>query len=159
MRSSFLLAAALLLVSSAAPTRVLAQILAAKGPVVYGHHHFNTTDMAAQKAFFVDTLGGTAAKIGTNGIEVIQFPNVFLFFRPMQAPTGGTIGSTVNHVGFSVPDLRPMVARLKERGYEMITSASVAPTVKVTDDIAAASPTTNIAFVLGPENVRSSWSR
>jgi catechol 2,3-dioxygenase-like lactoylglutathione lyase family enzyme len=154
MRSSFLLAAALLLVSSAAPTRVLAQILAAKGPVVYGHHHFNTTDMAAQKAFFVDTLGGTAAKIGTNGIEVIQFPNVFLFFRPMQAPTGGTIGSTVNHVGFSVPDLRPMVARLKERGYEMITSASVAPTVKVTDDIAAASPTTNIAFVLGPENVK-----
>ena len=29
-----------------------------------------------------------------NGIEVVEFPNVFLFFRPMQAPTGGTIGST-----------------------------------------------------------------
>lgn len=131
-----------------------AQTITAEGPVVYGHHHFNTTDMAAQKAFYVDTLGGSAATIGTNNVEVIRFPNVFLFFRPMQKPTGGTIGSTVNHVGFSVPDLRPVVERLKARGYEMITSESVAATVKVTDDIAAASPTTNIAFVLGPEDVK-----
>jgi predicted enzyme related to lactoylglutathione lyase len=151
---SLSLAAALLVLASAAAPHAVAQTLTAEGPVVYGHHHFNTTDMAAQKTFYVDTLGGTAAKIGTNGIEVVQFPNVFLFFRPMQAPTGGTIGSTVNHVGFSVPDLKSVVAKLKARGYEMITSGSVAPTVKVTDDIAAASPTTNIAFVLGPEDVK-----
>jgi catechol 2,3-dioxygenase-like lactoylglutathione lyase family enzyme len=151
---SLSLAAALLVLASTASSKAVAQTLTAVGPVVYGHHHFNTTDMAAQKAFYVETLGGTAAKIGTNGIEVIQFPNVFLFFRPMQAPTGGTIGSTVNHVGFSVPDLKSVVAKLKARGYEMVTSDSVAPTVKITDDIAAASPTTNIAFVLGPENVK-----
>jgi catechol 2,3-dioxygenase-like lactoylglutathione lyase family enzyme len=132
-----------------------AQILVGgEGPVVYGHHHFNTTDMAAQKRFFVDTLGGTVATIGTNKLEVIQFPNVFLFFRPMQKPTGGTIGTTVNHVGFSVPDLQPVVAKLRANGFKMITSDSVAATVKITDDIAAASPTTNIAFVLGPEDVK-----
>ncbi len=79
---------------------------------------------------------------------------MFLFFRPMQQPTGGTIGSTVNHVGFSVPDLKPVVAKLKANGFKMITSDSVAATVKVTDDIAAASPTTNIAFVLGPEEIK-----
>jgi catechol 2,3-dioxygenase-like lactoylglutathione lyase family enzyme len=110
--------------------------------------------MAAQKRFFVETLGGRLATIGTNNLEVIEFPNVFLFFRPMQAPTGGTIGSTVNHVGFSVPDLKPVVAKLKANNYKMITSDSVAATVKVTDDIAAASPTTNIAFVLGPEDIK-----
>jgi catechol 2,3-dioxygenase-like lactoylglutathione lyase family enzyme len=131
-----------------------AQTIVAEGPVVYGHHHFNTTDMAAQKRFFVETLGGRLATIGTNNLEVIEFPNVFLFFRPMQAPTGGTIGSTVNHVGFSVPDLKPVVAKLKANNYKMITSDSVAATVKVTDDIAAASPTTNIAFVLGPEDIK-----
>jgi catechol 2,3-dioxygenase-like lactoylglutathione lyase family enzyme len=131
-----------------------AQTIAAEGPVVYGHHHFNTTDMAAQKRFFVETLGGKLATIGTNNLEVITFPNVFLFFRPMQAPTGGTIGSTVNHVGFSVPDLKPVVGKLKANGFKMITSDSVAATVKVTDDIAAASPTTNIAFVLGPEDIK-----
>jgi catechol 2,3-dioxygenase-like lactoylglutathione lyase family enzyme len=142
------------LLAAAAPSMLGAQTIAAEGPVVYGHHHFNTTDMAAQKRFFVETLGGTLATIGTNNLEVITFPNVFLFFRPMQAPTGGMIGSTVNHVGFSVPDLRPVVAKLKANGFKMITSDSVAATVKVTDDIAAASPTTNIAFVLGPEDIK-----
>ena len=142
------------MLAAAAPSTVSAQTIVAEGPVVYGHHHFNTTDMAAQKRFFVETLGGTLATIGTNNLEVIEFPNVFLFFRPMQAPTGGTIGSTVNHVGFSVPDLKPVVAKLKANGFKMITSDSVAATVKVTDDIAAASPTTNIAFVLGPEDVK-----
>jgi catechol 2,3-dioxygenase-like lactoylglutathione lyase family enzyme len=132
-----------------------AQILVAnEGPVVYGHHHLNTTNMDAQKKFYVDTLGGTLVKIGTNQQEIIKFPNVLMFFRPMQAPTGGSIGTTVNHIGFSAPDLRPLVAKLKANGYKMITTDSVAATVKVTDDIAAASPTTNIAFVLGPDEVK-----
>jgi catechol 2,3-dioxygenase-like lactoylglutathione lyase family enzyme len=147
-----LLGAALLALVAAVP--VFAGTIAAEGPIVYGHHHLNTTDMAAQKRFYVDTLGGKLAKIGTNNLEVIEFPNVFLFFRPMQAPTGGTIGSTVNHIGFSVPDLKPVVAKLKANGFKMITSDSVAATVKITDDIAAASPTTNIAFALGPEDTK-----
>jgi catechol 2,3-dioxygenase-like lactoylglutathione lyase family enzyme len=152
MRLSSLLLITAAAIGAASP--LAAQTITADGPVVYGHHHFNTTDMAAQKRFFVETLGGKLATIGTNNLEVIEFPNVFLFFRPMQAPTGGTIGSTVNHVGFSVPDLKPVVAKLKANGFKMITSDSVAATVKVTDDIAAASPTTHIAFVLGPEDIK-----
>ena len=149
---SVLAAAALALL---APPAAHAQILVAgDGPVVYGHHHLNTTNMAAQKKFYVETLGGTLITIGQNKQEVIQFPNVLMFFRPMQAPTGGSIGTTVNHIGFSVPDLKPVVARVKANGYKMITAESVAATVKVTDDIAANSPTTNIAFVLGPEDTK-----
>jgi predicted enzyme related to lactoylglutathione lyase len=134
-----------------------AQILVGKeGPVVYGHHHLNTTDMAAQKKFFVDTLGGTVRHIGTGtrAQDIIEFPNVQLWFRPMQSPTGGTIGTTVNHIGFSVNNIRAVVTKVKANGYKMITTDSVAPTVKVTDDVAAASPTTNIAFVLGPEQTK-----
>ncbi|HET9830081.1 MAG TPA: VOC family protein [Vicinamibacterales bacterium] len=133
-----------------------AQSLLADGPVVYGHHHLNTTNMAAQKKFYVDTLGGTVKHIGTGAREqdIIVFPNVELWFRPMQAPTGGSIGTTVNHIGFSVNDIKPLVAKIKANGYKMITTDSVAATVKVTDDVAAASPTTNIAFALGPEDVK-----
>src|SRR5215467_6533636 len=140
-----------------APATSHAQILVAKeGPVVYGHHHLNTTNMAAQKKFYVETLGGTVKHIGTGAREqdIIVFPNVQLWFRPMQAPTGGTIGTTVNHIGFSVNDIRAVVTKLKASGYKMITGDSVAPTVKVTDDVAAASPTANIAFVLGPEQTK-----
>src|SRR5689334_17072801 len=118
-----------------------AQILVAgEGPVVYGHHHLNTTNMAAQKKFYADTLGGAVVKIGSGDRqqEIIQFPNVLMFFRPMQAPTGGSIGTTVNHMGFSVPDLKPLVAKIKANGFKMITADSVAANVKVTDEIAAA---------------------
>src|SRR6266853_2443821 len=143
-----------LLVLAPAP-HASAQLVSAKdGPVVYGHHHLNTTNMDAQKKFYVETLGGTLVKFGANQQEIIKFPNVLMFFRPMQAPTGGTIGTTVNHIGFSVPNLRPVVEKIKANGFKMITSDSVAANVKVTDDIAAASPTTNIAFALGPEDTK-----
>jgi len=141
----------------AAPSVSTAQILVAgQGPVVYGHHHLNTTNMDAQKKFYVNTLGGVLVQFGSGDRqqEIIKFPNVLMFFRPMQAPTGGSIGTTVNHIGFSVPDLKPLVAKIKANGYKMITTDSVAANVKVTDDIAAANPTTNIAFVLGPEDVK-----
>ncbi|HLI85927.1 MAG TPA: VOC family protein [Bryobacteraceae bacterium] len=145
--------AILLFVPAAADAQIL---VAGEGPVVYGHHHLNTTNMAAQKKFFAETLGGTVVKIGSGERqqEIIKFPNVLIFFRPMQAPAGGSIGTTVNHIGFSVSDLKPLVAKIKANGFQMITTDSVAANVKVTDDIAAASPTTHIAFALGPDDVK-----
>jgi predicted enzyme related to lactoylglutathione lyase len=144
-------------IAVAAPSAHAQLLVVGEGPVVYGHHHLNTTNMAAQKKFYVDTLGGTVKHIGA-GTEreqdIIVFPNVLMFFRPMQAPTGGSIGTTVNHIGFSVNDIKPLVAKIKANGFKMITTDSVAATVKVTDDVAAASPTTNIAFALGPEDVK-----
>jgi catechol 2,3-dioxygenase-like lactoylglutathione lyase family enzyme len=146
-----LLVLSLITVARPAP----AQLLVAKdGPVVYGHHHLNTTNMDAQKKFFVDSLGGTVVKLGANQQEIVKFPNVLIFFRPMQAPTGGSIGTTVNHIGFSVPDLRPVIARIKANGFKMITRTEVAATQEVKDDIAALNPNTSIAFALGPDEVK-----
>jgi catechol 2,3-dioxygenase-like lactoylglutathione lyase family enzyme len=146
-----LLVLSLITVARPAP----AQILVAKdGPVVYGHHHLNTTNMAAQKKFFVDSLGGTVVKFGANQQEIVKFPNVLIFFRPMQAPTGGSIGTTVNHIGFSVPDLRPVIDKIKANGFKMITRTEVAATQEVKDDIAALNPNTSIAFALGPDEVK-----
>jgi predicted enzyme related to lactoylglutathione lyase len=150
---AFLVSAALCFSASA----VFAQLDSAKdGPIVYGHHHLNTANLAAQKKFFVDTLGGTAITIGTNNTEIVKFPNVLIFFRTNQAPTGGTRGTTVNHVGFGVPNLRSMIDKIKADGYQMITKTEVAPDRKVTDDIAApAQPGgLSIAFALGPEDVK-----
>src|SRR5262245_60541465 len=105
-----------------------AQLTAAKEcPIVCGHHHMNTTDMAAQKKFFVDTLGGKLMTIGTNNTEIVQFPNVLIFFRTTQAPTGGSRGTTVNHIGFSVPNLRQMVDKVKANGFQMITNTEATP--------------------------------
>lgn len=136
---------------------VSAQLLAAKeGAVVYGHHHVNTTNVEAQKKFFVDVLGGTAIKLGTNNLEIVKFPNVFVFFRVVQTPPGGSKGTTANHIGFSVPDLRSMVDKLKANGYQMITNSEATPDRTVKDDIAFSPQPggASIAFVQGPDDLK-----
>ncbi len=146
---------ALLVVSMAATAS--AQLVAAKdGPIVYGHHHLNTTNLDAHKKFFVETLGGTLMKIGTNNAEVVRFPNVLIFFRANQAPTGGTRGTTVNHIGFSVPNLRQMVDKIKANGFQMITKTEATADREVKDDIAGpAQPGgASIAFALAPDDVK-----
>ena len=105
MRALFVLA---VLVLAPAPN-ASAQLLAAKdGPIVYGHHHLVVTDVAEHKKFWVDTLGGVAVTIGTQNREIVKFPNALLFMNPGK-PTGGSRGTTVNHIGFSVPNLRQTI--------------------------------------------------
>jgi catechol 2,3-dioxygenase-like lactoylglutathione lyase family enzyme len=133
-----------------------AQLLAAKdGPIVYGHHHLNVSNIDADRKFFADVLGGTAIKVGTNNIEIVRFPNVLIFFT-QKAPTGGTKGTTVNHIGFSVPNLSQTIVKVKANGYRMITSEEVVPGREVKNDIAA--PTapggSSIAFVMGPDDTK-----
>jgi len=156
MKPTLALVCSALLVASVAST-ASAQLVAAKdGPIVYGHHHLNTANLDAQKKFFVDTLGGTLIKIGTGNTEVVRLPNVLIFFRTNQAPTGGTRGTTVNHIGFSVPNLRQMVDKVKANGFPMITKTEVAADREVKDDIAgpAQAGGASIAFALAPEGVK-----
>ena len=147
---------ALTLVAVAPSARASAQLLAAKdGPIVYGHHHLVVSNVADHKKFWVDTLGGTAVTIGTQNREIIKFPNALLFMNPGM-PTGGSRGSTVNHLGFSVPNLRQAVDKLKAGGYKMVTAAEAPATVKVQDDIGLTSggDVSGIAYVIGPDDIK-----
>lgn len=147
---SIALTAALLI----APTTVLAQLLAT-GPVVNGHHHLNVTDVDEHLRFWVDTLGGRPGTFGS-GTQIVLFPDALVFLRD-QDPTGPSIGSTVNHVGFSVQNLRETVDRLVEAGYEMVTDTQAPPGVQVVDDIGimgANRPVSGIAYVIGPDDIK-----
>jgi catechol 2,3-dioxygenase-like lactoylglutathione lyase family enzyme len=137
----------LLLVASASSAS--AQLLRDQ-PVIYGHHHLNVTNLDAQKKFWVDGLGGVAMK-SPSGADFIKFPNVLVFLRA-QAPTGPTKGSTVNHIAFSVPDVRAMVHRLKSRAYRVVTAEEALPGIVVKDDIGQSGE--GIAYVLGPDEVK-----
>jgi len=130
-----------------------AQLLAAKdGPIVYGHHHVAASNIAEHKRFWADTLGGHAEKFGSNA-DIVKFPNVLIFFRD-QKPTGGTIGTTANHIGFSVPNLRMVVDRVKANGFRMITRSEAPANLEVVDDIARVNADVAIAFALGPDDVK-----
>src|SRR5688572_26291586 len=112
--------AVLILLVLAPASNASAQLLAAKeGAIVYGHHHLNVTSADEHKKFWVGALGGAATTIGTNKTEIIKFPNALLFMRA-QKPTGGTKGSTVDHIAFSVNNLRAVVDRIKAGGFRMV---------------------------------------
>jgi catechol 2,3-dioxygenase-like lactoylglutathione lyase family enzyme len=151
-----LVSAAAILVLLASAPRASAQLLAAKdGPIVYGHHHVNVTNAEDARKFWVDALGGVAVKIGTNNQEIVKFPNALLFMRA-QKPSAGTKGSTLDHIGFSVPNLRATLDRVKAGGYRVITASEAPSNITVKDDIGVVTggPVSGIAYVLGPDDVK-----
>jgi predicted enzyme related to lactoylglutathione lyase len=133
-----------------------AQLLAAKdGPIVYGHHHLNVTNLDEAKKFWVDAIGGVLIKVGPENREIVKFPNALMLLRA-QKPTAGSKGSTVDHIGFSVKNLRQVVDRIKAGGFRMVTSAEAPPNVKVQDDIGIveAGPVSGIAYAMAPDETK-----
>ena len=133
-----------------------AQLLAAKdGPIVYGHHHLNVTNLDEAKKFWVDAIGGVLIKVGPENREIIKFPNALILLRA-QKPTAGSKGSTVDHIGFSVKNLRQVVDRIKAGGFRMVTSAEAPPNVKVQDDIGIVEggPVSGIAYAMAPDETK-----
>jgi catechol 2,3-dioxygenase-like lactoylglutathione lyase family enzyme len=80
--------------------------------VAMGHVHLVARDVEATRRFFT-ALGGTPVQNGT--LQMIQFPGLFVLLRQAE-PTGGTVGSVMNHFGFHVKDMNASQARWKAVG-------------------------------------------
>src|SRR5438552_14977687 len=83
--------------------------------VTMGHWHLNTRNIEATRKIFM-AMGG--AEVQGDSARV-RFPGVLVILRE-QAPTGGSVGSVVNHVGFSVPNVQESVARWKAAGVSVL---------------------------------------
>lgn len=80
--------------------------------VAMGHLHLTVRDVDASKAFWT-AVGGVPVQNGN--LQLIQFPGTFVMLRRGE-PTGGTVGSTVNHVGFHVKNLKEGIAKFEAAG-------------------------------------------
>jgi len=119
--------------------------------VVVGHYHLNVTSVEEHKKFWVDTLGGTAFQFGPEKVDVIRFPGVFLFLRK-QPPTGATRGTTLDHIGFAVPDVPKMTTKIVANGYGLTVGREPGPGE-------TASPPTagnygKFSYIVGPDGVK-----
>ena len=66
-----------------------------------GHVHLTVADPEAQKKLWVDMLGAEVAHAGP--LELYKLPGVVIIAsKARTAPTEGSEGSTVNHIGFQV---------------------------------------------------------
>jgi catechol 2,3-dioxygenase-like lactoylglutathione lyase family enzyme len=121
---------------------------AAEGPITMGHHHINTGDLEASKRFWT-LLGATPVSFGD--YSVMRLPDLLLFLR-QQEPTGGSRGTTVNHVGLRLKDVRAKVAAVKGAGIAVITREELAD---AKDDVYFHTvQKTHIAFLLSPDGTK-----
>ena len=111
--------------------------------VTMGHWHLNSPNVEASKKMFV-AMGGNAIK--NDVFDVVRFPNVRvnLNLRPGAPPAnGGTAGSIVNHVGFTVPNVPEAYAKWKAAGVPVVMGNGT-PENKRTDQ----------AYVIAPDGLR-----
>jgi catechol 2,3-dioxygenase-like lactoylglutathione lyase family enzyme/predicted enzyme related to lactoylglutathione lyase len=119
--------------------------------IIYGHHHLNVTSVEAHKKFWVHALGGTVTTVGET--EAVMFPGVLVMFQ-QHRPAGGTKGTTVDHVGFQVRDIRQTIDRVKAAHFPMVTREEVksVPPQSVSDDVAyIRNQDSSVAFTMGPD--------
>jgi catechol 2,3-dioxygenase-like lactoylglutathione lyase family enzyme len=80
--------------------------------VSIGHVHVNASDVDAQVRFWT-AVGGKIVQ--REKLTMVQFPGIYVLLRK-QDYSGGTDGSSVNHIGFSVRDFDGSVAKWKAAG-------------------------------------------
>lgn len=88
--------------------------------VTMGHWHLNSRDVEANKKIFL-AMGGTAGEPGA--LQRVIFPGVVVILNQQAGappPTGGTVGSVVNHVGFIVKNVQESVAKWKAAGVPVL---------------------------------------
>jgi hypothetical protein len=123
---------ALCLFSSLAVGTAFAQPYAPnEAGVTMGHWHLNSRDVAANKKIF---LGMGGVDTSNSRIQSVTFPGVVVNLNAPGAtapPTGGSVGSVVNHVGFIVKNVPESVAKWKPRAFRScpaITTGWIRPT-------------------------------
>ena len=106
------LIAALFLTTTLAAGTASAQPFTPNGEgVTMGHWHLNSRDIEVNRKIFVG-MGGTSPT--GPGIQRVVFPGVVVILNLGSASgpaTAGSVGSVVNHVGFTVPNVQEAVAK------------------------------------------------
>jgi catechol 2,3-dioxygenase-like lactoylglutathione lyase family enzyme len=103
------------------------------------HIHLFTKDPEVQRHFWVDIMGATAAKMGSDR-DAYTLPKVLVIVDKGN-PTAGTEGSIVNHVGFRVRDMKDVLDKVASQHF----------TIQVVNPNKD-NPTQ--AFLLGPDDIR-----
>ena len=83
--------------------------------VSMGHIHLTVRDMDAKETFF-KLLGGTPVSNGP--LRLIEFPGIYVMLRKGE-PSGGSVGSTVNHFGFQVRSMKDWLPKWQAAGLRM----------------------------------------
>jgi catechol 2,3-dioxygenase-like lactoylglutathione lyase family enzyme len=101
------IALALCLIGSCAPLFAQLGTPNASG-ISLGHIHLMVSDPDEHKKLWIGLLGAKATHSGS--LELLKVPGIFIILGKA-TPSGGSVGSSVDHFGFQVKDLNAMRAK------------------------------------------------
>jgi len=128
-----------------------AQLSNKEAPIVVGHFHMNATSVAEHRKFWVDTLGGTADKIGS--ADVVRFPGILLFFD-QKKPSGPNRGTAFDHIGFAVPDVPALTTKIVAAGYTLTVGREPVPGKEAAAAQGTQAPYGRFSYILGPDGTK-----
>jgi catechol 2,3-dioxygenase-like lactoylglutathione lyase family enzyme len=147
--SRFVTSSLVLLLALAAASRPAAQILNKDAPVRVGHYHLNVSSVADHKRFWVDTLGGKPGRFGNE--DIVRFGDVVLFLKE-QKPTGGSRGTTLDHIGMVAPDVPALAQKIVAAGYKRTVGRETATPSTAGAGVSAVYG--RFEYLLGPDDVK-----
>jgi catechol 2,3-dioxygenase-like lactoylglutathione lyase family enzyme len=106
--------------------------------LTYGHVHLNVRDLESTKKLYAEQFGGVIVEKGI--LTVVKFPNLLLALTKRE-PTGGSMGTVMDHFGFKVRDLSAHLVKWRAAGY------------RVTEEFIGAEGAPN-AYLMGPDDAR-----
>ncbi|HYZ85515.1 MAG TPA: VOC family protein [Bryobacteraceae bacterium] len=93
--------------------------------VTMGHIHLLVRDIGAQQKFWTEVVGAKPYQLGRlRGVEV---PGAIILFQ-QGTPSGGSVGSAMNHIGFLIKDLDAALERAKSFGSTIQSVSPAGPT-------------------------------
>src|SRR3989454_11819937 len=94
-----------------AQVQLVAQLAAPnESGVSLGHVHLLSRNPEAQKKIWVEAFGAQLTKTGT--LELLRLPGIFIIINNAE-PSGGSLGSTVDHIPLSGQNTAAMKAKLE----------------------------------------------
>ena len=100
--------------------------------VTMGQVQLVVQDVDGLKQFWA-LLGGKPGKLPNSSFEYSEFPGVLIFWRK-GVPSGGSVGSVVNHLGFSVMNLQKSLANWRAEGLPVEAGPNVGEAHVTTPD-------------------------
>lgn len=84
--------------------------------MTYGHVHLNVADPVMHRALWIEHFGGDEFDRGI--ISGVKYPGMILVLSERE-PTGGSQGTVMDHFGFKVRDIEPMVEKWRAAGLQV----------------------------------------
>jgi catechol 2,3-dioxygenase-like lactoylglutathione lyase family enzyme len=111
----------------------------------FHHVHLASTDPAKTLAWYNSTFGGKVTKM-KDRLDAVLYGTVWLLVAPSKEPLAATQKRSVDHIGFSFPNLDAAAAEIKGKGVAFETEPR---------PLTPPSPSAvKISFITGPDNVR-----